>query len=82
MGKFNGGVLKGVPFKYTSMNIQISYKNDVDIIDSLNEFKIFLSGICTWLNKSLPSYSNSDLKNLIDEIMGHVNQTLFLFTLN
>lgn len=81
MGKFNGGLLKGVPFKYTEMNLKVLNFNDMDIVSSLNEFKSFLAGVCKWLS-IISSNSNSDLKNMIDELMGEVNKTLYLFTLS
>jgi hypothetical protein len=81
MGKFNGGLLKGLPFKYTEMNLKLLNFNDVDIVSSLNEFKSFLGGVCKWLS-IISSNSNSDLKNMIDELMGEVNKTLYLFTLS
>jgi len=81
MGKFNGGLLKGLPFKYTEMNLKVLNFNDVDIVSSLNEFKFFLGGVCKWLS-IISSNSNSDLKNMIDELMGEVNKTLYLFTLS
>jgi hypothetical protein len=82
-GKFNGGSLKGVvPFKYESIVLEVNNIDDFLIIESLNEFKIFLADdLYKWLS-NMPHYSNTDLKNLVDELMGNVNQTLYLFTLS
>ena len=80
MGKFNGGSLRGVPLMYKEMEIKLLNMNDSGIIGVLNDLKGILVDSCKWLN-DMP-YSNADLKNLIDEIMGDVNRTLYLFTLN
>jgi len=82
MGKFNGGSLKGAPLIYKEMEIKLSNVNDAEIIKVLNDLKSVLVDVCKWLSDSMPSYSNTDLKNLIDEIMGDTNRTLYLFTLN
>jgi hypothetical protein len=82
-GKFNGGSLKGVvPFKYESIVLDLNNMDDLSIIESLNEFKLFLADdLYKWLS-NMPHHSNTDLKNLVDELMGNVNQTLYLFTLS
>lgn len=57
----------------------ITFENhtDVTIIVLLNEFK-------KWLNTKLPDKlkpMDNDLRNIRDEILGSVNQSLYLFTL-
>jgi len=56
--------------------------DDKSIVEALNEFKSFLADdLYNWLS-SMPHHSNTDLKNLVDDLMGNVNQTLYLFTLS
>ena len=82
MGKFNGGSLSGQPFSYNKMSIDLHNMNDVEIVSTLNDFKAFLSDdLYEWLS-NMPHHTNTDLKNLVDEIMGSVNKTLYLFTLS
>lgn len=82
MGKFHGGSLSGPPFSYNKMILELRNMNDVDIVVILNDFKGFLSeDLYSWLS-NIPHHSNTDLKNLVDEIMGNVNKTLYLFTLS
>lgn len=53
-------------------------QNDSSIVEVLDTFK-------RWLINILPTYLNSDdtdLLNMRDEILGSVNQTLYLFTFN
>ena len=57
----------------------ITFENQTDstIIVLLNEFK-------KWLNTNLPDKLkpiDNDLRNIRDEILGSVNQSLYLFTL-
>lgn len=81
-GKFNGSNLKGEPFKYDTITIDLSKINDSDAVNLLNELKKFLAeDVYDWLS-NMPKYSNTDLKNLVDDLMGNVNKTLYLFTLN
>jgi hypothetical protein len=58
--------------------IILSNQNDMDIIDLLNEFKNYLVIV-------FPRYLTSkdtDILNLRDELLGEVNKTLYLFSLN
>lgn len=51
-------------------------QSDSSIVEVLNRFKM-------WLINNLPSFLNSgdtDLLNIRDEILGSINQTLYLFT--
>lgn len=82
MGKFKGGKLSGNPFNYNTIKLELEKLNDSEIINLLNDFKTFLvDDLNNWLS-SMPRHTNTDLKNLVDEIMGDVNQTLYLFTLS
>lgn len=60
------------------LNIEIN--NGKNITDLLSMF-------CKWLENDLPmlldkSKNNTDLLNIRDEILGNVNQTLYLLSLN
>ena len=80
-GKFNGGLLSGIPFKYDKFDIELYNLSDEGIIECLNDFKNMLSDdLYNWLS-NMSHYTNSDLKNLVDDLMGDVNKTLYLFTL-
>jgi DNA-binding ferritin-like protein len=82
MGKFNGGSLKGTPFKYNKIILELNNLNDLEMIGALNHFKAFLNGgLNQWLS-DMQKHSNTDLKNLVDDIMGDINKTLYLFTLS
>jgi hypothetical protein len=62
-------------------NINLSSYNDKTITILLEEFKNFLLyELNIFLEKN--DMFNCDLKNLRDEILGKVNKTLYLFTLN
>jgi hypothetical protein len=57
----------------------ITFENQTDnsIVVLINEFK-------KWLNNKLPKKLkpiDNDLRNIRDEILGSVNQSLYLFTL-
>jgi hypothetical protein len=57
----------------------ISVSNDINIVSILNRFKQFLM---TDLELALNSgMKNTDLKNIRDEMLGVVNQSLFLLKL-
>lgn len=63
----------------TELSLKLENQDDDSIIELLNDFK-------NWLIEKLPSYlqpnpKHSDLLNIRDEILGHINQTLYLFTL-
>ena len=80
-GKFNGGHLKGIPFKYDNMDILLYNLTDEGIIACLNDFKsLLVEDLYSWLS-NMPGHTNTDLKNLVDDLMGDVNKTLYLFTL-
>jgi hypothetical protein len=82
MGKYHGGSLAGNPFTYNKILLELHNINDVDVVNALNEFKAFLSDdLYEWLS-NIPYHTNTDLKNLVDEMMGEVNRTLYLFTLS
>ena len=62
----------------TSFNVQVKQLNDENVVDVLNEYVQFLK-------YELPKYlkeSDTDLTNIRDEMLGEINQTLYLFTLN
>jgi hypothetical protein len=81
-GKYNGGSLSGIPFKYDKIDIELYNLDDNGIVVCLNDFKSLLAeDLYDWLS-SMPRHTNSDLKNLVDDLMGDVNQTLYLFTLH
>jgi hypothetical protein len=62
-------------------NINLSSYNDRTILILLEEFKNFLLyELNIFLDKN--NMVNCDLKNLRDEILGKVNKTLYLFSLN
>lgn len=81
-GKFNGGSLKGEPFKYDTIRMELNKLDDKTVVDLLNDLKKFIAtDLDNWLS-SMPGHTNSDLKNIVDELMANVNKTLYLFTLN
>lgn len=58
--------------------ITLSNQSDKNIIGLLEYFKV-------WLIETFPSYLepiDTDIINLRDEMLGKINQTLYLFTLN
>ena len=60
----------------TFNTINIENQSDKNITKLLNSFK-------KWLVETFPKYVNNtdtDIINLRDELLGHVNQTLYLFT--
>jgi len=49
------------------------------------EASTFLKSVIVWLTNKLPKHlknTDTDLLNIRDEILGDLNQTLYLFTLN
>ena len=52
--------------------------NDKQIVKEMQEFKNFLVNI----HYKLPNMSNSDLLNIRDDILGSINQFLYLATFN
>lgn len=58
-------------------NISVTQFNDTDIKNELENYKKYITN-------ELPKYlkeSDTDLLNIRDEILGELNQTLYLFTL-
>lgn len=73
MGKY------GKRVKLTPKRMYIRSFTDANVNELLLEFRDFLAH----LERHLPSKRNtSDLLNIRDELMGKVNQTLYLFTLH
>jgi len=70
---------RGVKLSISSLEpITLTHQDDGSIDDLLVKFK-------QWLLGELSIYLNNDdmdLKNLRDDIVGDINQTLYLFTLN
>ena len=61
-------------------SVTFTVETDDSIVKVLDSFKIWLSEVLpTHLN---PRVSNTDLLNIRDDILGDVNKTLYLFTLN
>ena len=56
-----------------------NYKNQKDFKKQIEEYKLFLINLS---KSSLNTPTNSDLMNLRDEILGLMNQFLYLLTLN
>ena len=56
-----------------------TYKNQKDFKKQIEEYKLFLINLS---KSSLNNATNSDLMNLRDEILGLMNQFLYLLTLN
>jgi len=80
-GKFNGGWLSGTPFKYDKFDIELYNLTDQGIVECLNDFKTMLTDdLYNWLS-NMNNHTNTDLKSLVDDLMGDVNKTLYLFTL-
>jgi hypothetical protein len=81
-GKFNGGHLSGIPFKYEKLDIELYNLTDEGIVVCLNDFKsLLVEDLHVWLS-NMPNHTNFDLKTLVDDLMGDVNKTLYLFTFN
>lgn len=71
------GRYKRPEFKST-FNVQVKQFNDANIVDALREYVQFLK-------YEVPNYlkdSDTDLTNIRDEMVGEINKTLYLFTLN
>lgn len=71
------GRYKRPEFKST-FNVQVKQFDDENIEDVLSEYVQFLK-------YDVPNYlkeSDTDIMNIRDEIMGEINKTLYLFTLN
>ena len=56
-----------------------TYKNQKDFKKQIEDYKLFLINLS---KSSLNNATNSDLMNLRDEILGLMNQFLYLLTLN
>ena len=64
----------------TKKSVTFSVDTDDSVVKLLESFKL-------WLSNSLPTYlssasKNTDLLNIRDDILGDVNKTLYLFTLD
>lgn len=71
------GRYKRPDFK-SSFNVQVTQLNDSNIIEALEKYIEFLK-------YEVPKYlkeSDTDLLNIRDEMVGEMNKTLYLFTLN
>lgn len=71
------GRYKRPEFK-SSFNVQVKQFHDSNISEALREYVQFLK-------YEVPNYlkeSDTDLLNIRDEIVGEINKTLYLFTLN
>ena len=65
---------------YKKALIKLRSTSDTTIVEDMNKFKLFLTrDIESFLNRF--SHANNDLKNIRDEMLGSVNQSLYLFTL-
>jgi hypothetical protein len=71
------GRYKRPEFK-SNFNVQVKQFNDENIVEALREYVQFLK-------YEVPNYlkdSDTDLTNIRDEMVGEINKTLYLFTLN
>lgn len=71
------GRYKRPEFK-SAFNVQVNQLNDSNIIEALEKYIEFLK-------YEVPKYlkeSDTDLLNIRDEMVGEMNKTLYLFTLN
>jgi len=69
------------------VKLSISASEPITLVHQTDStIRELLEGFKNWLLDDLPYYLNddtdTDLKNLRDEIVGDINQTLYLFTLN
>jgi len=64
----------GVIFVENKLNIYVENISDKNILKFMDDFKNFLIGL-------KHESKDSDLSNIRDEMLGLVNQTLYLFTL-
>jgi hypothetical protein len=72
MGRYKRPEFKG------TFNVQVKQFTDANIADALREYVQFLK-------YEVPNYlkdSDTDLTNIRDEMVGEINKTLYLFTLN
>ena len=68
------------PVTYKKAMLKLRSTSDSGILGDMNKFKIFLSrDIELYLNRF--SHMNNDLQNIRDEMLGAVNRSLYLFTL-
>ncbi len=71
--------------KYGKINIGLDFiinskvLNDNEIIAFLNEAKIWLQNI---VRNNILNENDTDLLNIRDDLLGNINQTLYLFTFN
>ena len=70
--------------KYSRIRFDESFSVDVHDFDE-SDFKKLLDYYISFLKKDLPRYlksSDTDLLNIRDEMLGLLNKTIYLFTLN
>jgi hypothetical protein len=67
--------------KLTFEPFKITVSSNTDIISSLNSFKRFLLTDLELALNSKSAMKNTDLKNIRDEMLGDVNQFIFLLKL-
>ena len=72
------GKMDGKRIDYETISITLYSVNDNEMINILKDFKEFL---VSDVEKIVKGMSNTDLKNIRDEILAQVNQTLYLFSL-
>lgn len=70
--------------KYSRIRFEEAFSVEVHDFDEM-DFKKLLEYYISFLKKDLPKYlkpSDTDLLNIRDEMLGLLNKTLYLFTLN
>lgn len=68
------------PVTYKKAMLKLRSTSDSGIVSDMNKFKLFLTrDIDLYLNQF--SHMNNDLQNIRDEMLGAVNRSLYLFTL-
>jgi hypothetical protein len=71
--------------KYGKINVGVEFitnnkvLNDNEIIVFLNEAKIWLQSV---VKNNMLNIEDTDLLNIRDDLLGNINQTLYLFTFN
>jgi len=89
-GDLNGNMDKFMEVLLGKTGIRMNFMNqktvslvDLDspekLINKVNEFKSYLIGLSS--NKTMKLMSNTDLLNIRDEILGNMNQFLYLLSL-
>jgi hypothetical protein len=71
--------------KYGKINIGVEFitnnkvLNDNEIVNFLNEAKIWLQAV---VKNNMLNNEDTDLLNIRDDLLGNINQTLYLFSFN